>query len=947
MAGLKVRFSLIDEMSDRLTSMADCGRNMIGQWESAKNSLSTAMETAASGASNVVSSLNNTANSFNSVSNAANTALSGTSDFSDSMNRIGNSANEAVSSVDNWTAAAQNYDKSALEAVYTTEQLVQMGLKSADALYTETDVFNQCEQAASKLNSEIENAVSFHEELSSAFEQASSKMEAYADSGVISAEMQSELETANKATVQAIQELETAQNQAKAAMENYDNVIISGTTNTAELEAAQNQAAQASANLTAAEDNAKKAVEDFSKASDEAGKSADESSKKGIDAIEALAGTVIASKIADEVRDIAKSAYELADAFSEAEKVVVNATGATGEALDGLEQSMMNAYSGHHQDLNTTAGAIGEINTRMALTGDKLTDVTGLFLDYAAITGSDVVGSVQNVTKVMNQWGVEADSVESILDRLAYAGQISGISVDNLSNTLISGAASFQEVGLSLDSAIQLLADFELAGINSSTAITAMRTAVNNFTNDGKNAETELQNVINKIASMENSTEATALAVDTFGARAGQQLASAIRNGIVSIDSFNTSLESADGTLRNTAEAGETLGEKWDKFDPEQAVAFANELSGMDSASAAAKVSELNQAFGELADVKDKTTNSLADIQEEYTKKLDEINKNMQADVKKLAETMEFPKDAVMSAQNTLNAYAREITQCGESAVTAAQNIADRVSVVLASASATINVDVSASGSVYGPKVYEADAAGTTNSADVFIAGEEGPELIVGKAGSTVFPTSETNRIISAVSDLGGRDYTNLMAENSTEFSTFNSNQNTEIINNYSSVQGVGYDDTKVVSLLEKMDSAFTDMERKIVSTDTSYTVPDMINTEPIGVIVDLSLLDGIISKFEDVFNSYPSLRIQNDDDRITSEDASSYRYSESSEYSETVSKKEFTININGGEPIVVKSNDSISKEDVLEIVVDNLKPALASIISVEKLEEGDSSYDY
>lgn len=211
------------------------------------------------------------------------------------------------------------------------------------------------------------------------------------------------------------------------------------------------------------------------------------------------------------------------------------------------------------------------------------------------------------------------------------------------------------------------------------------------------------------------------------------------------------------------------------------------------------------------------------------------------------------------------------------------------------------------------------------------------------------------------------------MAENSTEFSTFNSNQNTEIINNYSCVQDVGYDDTKVISLLggiaENLGKSAIEPMNKSVKN-----VPE--------TVVDLSLLDSLISGMRsgdiqnidnsrlfdntynndysrivensfnygdttEVFNTDPSLRIQNDDDRTTSEDASSYRYFESSEYSETVSKKEFTININGSEPIVVKSNDSISKEDVLEIVVDNLKPALASIISVEKLEEGDSSYDY
>lgn len=578
MAELKARFSLIDEMSDKLSDIADKGQEVMNNWEQAGNSASSAMDNVTSSASNAVSTVDGVAKSLDDLSSTANSAGANADSLSEAMNSAGNSIDNAAAETDNWTSAVGSYNKEALEMVYTTEELVEMGYKTADALGNQEEMYALCEQAASQLNSQMESAVDSHEQLANSIETTNEAMERLADSGKLSAESQEQLESASQAAAQAMQELESAQAEAQAAMDNYDAVIISGTTDLEELEAAAQRASTAAENLASAQDKASKATEEYSNAADNAGKSAEDSGTKGVDAITAISETLIAVKIAEKTLEIASAAYELADAYSEAQEIVVNATGATGEALDGLEQSMMNAYTGHYQDLNTTAGAIGEINTRMALTGDELTDVTGLFLDYSRITGSDVVGSVQNVTKVMNQWGVDMNDVESVLDRLAYAGQISGASVDSLSQTLSTGAASFQEVGLSLDSTIQLLADFELAGINSSTAITAMRTAVNNFTNDGKDAEAELQNVINKIANMEDSTEATALAVDTFGTRAGQQLASAIRNGTVSIDSFNASLEAADGTLRKTAEAGETLGEKWEKSNNKIKAAFTSAL---------------------------------------------------------------------------------------------------------------------------------------------------------------------------------------------------------------------------------------------------------------------------------------------------------------------------------------------------------------------------------
>ncbi len=48
MAGLLARFKLVDEMSDKLGSMAESGQNMISQWEQAGEAVNTAFEGVAS-----------------------------------------------------------------------------------------------------------------------------------------------------------------------------------------------------------------------------------------------------------------------------------------------------------------------------------------------------------------------------------------------------------------------------------------------------------------------------------------------------------------------------------------------------------------------------------------------------------------------------------------------------------------------------------------------------------------------------------------------------------------------------------------------------------------------------------------------------------------------------------------------------------------------------------
>lgn len=575
MADLLARFKLVDEMSDKLGDMAESGQNMVEQWEQAGEAANAAFEGIAGAVTTAASSADGVATSIDSIQGAADSAASSADSLSDSINGYGDAAGEAASQTDYWTDAVGNYDKSALEAVYTTEELVEMGLKSAEALEEQERMFELCDQSASSLNKSLEATTDIQNELSAAMEAAAEATAEVTNNEDVSAETKAALAKASVEAAEAMNELTAAQQEAEAAMAAYDEVMTSGTTDLDTLEGAAERACHAAEALAEANGKASDATEELSKATEKASEEAEDSGKKGIEAIEGIAGALAAAGITAKVTEIAEAAYELVNAFSEAESTVVKATGASGEALDGLTTSMMNAYAASKSgSLEDTAGAIGEINTRMALTGDELTDVTGKFLDYANITGTNVVGSVQNVTKIMNKWGVEGSEVESVLDKLAYAGQISGISVDTLSSNLITGAASFQEMGLSLDNAISMLAQFELYGMSGTTAITAMRTAVKNFSDDGLNAETALQSVISEIANMESAADATALAVETFGSRAGVDMANAIRSGAITVDTLTGSLEVAQGTLTSTAATAQTLDQKWTQASNNISTAF-------------------------------------------------------------------------------------------------------------------------------------------------------------------------------------------------------------------------------------------------------------------------------------------------------------------------------------------------------------------------------------
>ena len=561
MANLTAKFKLIDEMSDRMEAIADSGHSLLSEWEQMGGTANSSFGTAASAADGV-------ATSFNGVSN---------------------SAAEAAQATDHWTDAVGNYDKGALEAIYSTEELVEMGLKSADALAEQDEMFALCERSAEALTRSMEAATDIENELSQAQEEAAKTAEEMANADDISAEAQEALTRAQEEAAEAMEELHKAQEEATAAMENYDAVLTSGTTDLDELEAAAERAGHAAEDLAEKNERASKAAEDLTEATDRAGEELEDTGKKGADAMNELEGAIAAAGITMLLKEMAEAAYELADAFSEAEKTVVLATGATGEALEGLEKSMMNVYStAKSADLSSTAGAVGEINTRLGLTGEKLEEVTDLFLDYSNVTGQNVVSSVQNVTKVMNQWGVELDGLPGLLDELTYAGQISGINVGNLSDTLVTNKGVLQSLGFTLEDSIGLFAQLELQGVSAQTAMTGFRTALNKFADEGQDAETALQGLIDKIVNAGSESEATSIAVDYFGSRAGAALASSIRSGTLSIEDLTATLNGAQGALNTTATASQTLSEKWQKAGNNMKTAFTNALQPtLDKASSA------------------------------------------------------------------------------------------------------------------------------------------------------------------------------------------------------------------------------------------------------------------------------------------------------------------------------------------------------------------------
>lgn len=251
-------------------------------------------------------------------------------------------------------------------------------------------------------------------------------------------------------------------------------------------------------------------------------------------------------------------------AFKEVDAGVDNLakmTGATGENLQELQGIMEDMATQIPASFGDISNAIGEVNTRFGVNGQQLQDLSEMYVKFAAITGTDVVGAVDLTQKALAAYGLGADDAAHYLDTLAYTAQATGVDTNKLAQGIVSNAAAFQELGLSIDEATAFMGMLEKSGANSETVLNGMRKALKNATADGKSLDEALFDLQDMILNGTDSMDGLTAAYDLFG-KSGDQIYSAIQNGTLDFRDLAGAAMETGGTVRTTfAETLDPLSE--------------------------------------------------------------------------------------------------------------------------------------------------------------------------------------------------------------------------------------------------------------------------------------------------------------------------------------------------------------------------------------------------
>lgn len=345
-----------------------------------------------------------------------------------------------------------------------------------------------------------------------------------------------------KATSTKLETLKEADEKAKAQLE-------SGTLGQDKYDALQREIIETESKLKTLQDEAKKVPSAIAASMQELG-----AKMKGVGDKTAEVGKNLSTYVTVPLAGIGAAS---AAAFNEVDAgvdTIIQKTGASGKALDGMQKSMENLATTIPTDFATAGSAIGEVNTRFGLTGQALEDLSGQFVKFAQLNNVDVSAAVDQTQKVLSAFGLSANDAGLLLDTMNAVGQRTGISMDTLSQSMITNAASLTQMGFSASDAANFLGNVEMSGADTSQVMSGLTKALANAAESGKPMKQALSELQASMVNAGSETEGLQIAYELFGKRAGAAIYQACKNGSLSFEELGTSLQDSTGNVNATFE---------------------------------------------------------------------------------------------------------------------------------------------------------------------------------------------------------------------------------------------------------------------------------------------------------------------------------------------------------------------------------------------------------
>ena len=260
--------------------------------------------------------------------------------------------------------------------------------------------------------------------------------------------------------------------------------------------------------------------------------------------------------------------FQGAREFDNAQSIIQNATGKTGEQLKGLTDQFQDVFSNVNKSSEEVATAIGALDTLVAGTDEQIGKLAFRLEGLSDVIGGDFASNSEKWGRIVNLWGINAEAASRSLDTLTFAGQQYGIQGDELMTRLQKHGETFKVLGLDVDEAALALGELYAKGADMRTLASGFEIMAGKAIEMGQDPAVAFKELTQRIRDAETATDALAIATEEYamGDKAAIAYVDVVRDGIDITRDYSETIDANRGRLDEQAEASKSVADKMEEM---------------------------------------------------------------------------------------------------------------------------------------------------------------------------------------------------------------------------------------------------------------------------------------------------------------------------------------------------------------------------------------------
>lgn len=242
-------------------------------------------------------------------------------------------------------------------------------------------------------------------------------------------------------------------------------------------------------------------------------------------------------------------------------------TGATGKELEMLSDQAKKLGATTQFSAGEAADAMGFL-AQAGLKANEIFATMPATLNLAAASGNDLATTADQMTNIMQGFGLESSEAANVSDVLTNAFTNSNTNLTELAEAMSFAGPVASGFGISFEEAAAAMGLMGNAGIKASRAGTALSGALVRLANPAKeqaelmdelglsvfDSQGKLFSLVNVLEQLERGGATTADMMKLFGQRAGPAMAAVLKQGSIALKEFTIKLEDSGGKAKEIAD---------------------------------------------------------------------------------------------------------------------------------------------------------------------------------------------------------------------------------------------------------------------------------------------------------------------------------------------------------------------------------------------------------